>query len=233
MVRIIDKVFPWLVGLTAVAFAVMIYLIFFYAPVELTMGVVQKIFYSHVPAAMVMYAGFTLTAVGSLLYLLKRNKALDAVALSGVEVGLFFAVYVLVSGPLWAIKAWGKAWVWEPQLTATFVLFLLFAGYALLRWFSSDNEQIRKIAAVLAVIGFVDIPIVHYAVRKWGGLHPVVERQGGGGLADAMKLTLTVSMVAFLLLFLVLLWMRIRVRLTEMRLDEVYLDVEDVAHEMS
>jgi heme exporter protein C len=211
----------------------MIYLIFFYAPVELTMGVVQKIFYSHVPAAMVMYAGFTITAVGSLLYLLKRNKALDAVALSGVEVGLFFAVYVLVSGPLWAIKAWGKAWVWEPQLTATFVLFLLFAGYALLRWFSSDNEQIRKIAAVLAVIGFVDIPIVHYAVRKWGGLHPVVERQGGGGLAEPMKLTLTVSMVAFLLLFLVLLWMRIRVRLTELRLDEVYLDVEDVAHELS
>jgi heme exporter protein C len=233
MVRIIDKLFPWLVGLTAITVAVMVYMIFFYAPVELTMGVVQKIFYTHVPAAMVMYAGFTITAVGSLLYLLKRNKALDAVALSGVEVGLFFAVYVLVSGPLWAVKAWGKAWVWEPQLTATFVLFLLFAGYALLRWFSSDSEQIRKIAAVLAVIGFVDIPIVHYAVQKWGGLHPVVERQGGGGLAADMKLTLTVSMVAFLLLFLVLLWMRIRVRLTEIRVDEVFLDVEDVAHELS
>jgi heme exporter protein C len=233
VVRIIDKLFPWLVGLTAITVAVMVYMIFFYAPVELTMGVVQKIFYTHVPAAMVMYAGFTITAVGSLLYLLKRNKALDAVALSGVEVGLFFAVYVLVSGPLWAVKAWGKAWVWEPQLTATFVLFLLFAGYALLRWFSSDSEQIRKIAAVLAVIGFVDIPIVHYAVQKWGGLHPVVERQGGGGLAADMKLTLTVSMVAFLLLFLVLLWMRIRVRLTEIRVDEVFLDVEDVAHELS
>ena len=232
MVRIIDKFFPWLVGLTAIAFGVMIYMIFLYAPVELTMGVVQKIFYSHVPAAMVMYAGFTITAVGSLLYLLKRNEALDAVAVSGVEVGLFFAVYVLVSGPLWALKAWGKAWVWEPQLTATFVLFLLFAGYALLRWFSSDSEQVRKVAAVLAVIGFVDIPIVHYAVRKWGGLHPVVERQGGGGLIESMKLTLTVSMVAFLLLFLVLLWMRIRVRLTKLRLDEVYLDVEDAAHEV-
>lgn len=232
MVRIIDKVFPWLVGLTGIAVAVMIYLIFFYAPVELTMGVVQKIFYTHVPAAMVMYAGFTITAVGSLLYLLKRNNALDAVAVSGVEVGLFFAVYVLVSGPLWALKAWGKAWVWEPQLTATFVLFLLFAAYALLRWFSDDSEQVRKIAAVLAVIGFVDIPIVHYAVRKWGGLHPVVERQGGGGLADAMKLTLTVSMVAFLLLFLVLLWMRVRMRLTKLRVDEVYLDVEDAAHEL-
>ena len=158
-------------------------MIFFYAPVELTMGIVQKIFYVHVPAAMCAYAGFTVTSVASLLYLLKPRKGWDIAAQSGAELGLLFTIYVLISGPMWAYKAWGKAWTWDPQLTATFVLFLLYGGYFLLRQFSGPSERLRKIAAVLAVFAFIDIPIIHYAVKKWGGLHPVVEREGGDGLS--------------------------------------------------
>ncbi len=230
MIRAIEKLFPALVVFTALAFASALYLIFFYAPVEVTMGIVQKIFYVHVPAAMVMYAGFTITSVASLLYLLKPNRVWDMAALSGVEVGLLFCVYVLISGPIWAYKAWGVAWTWDPQLTATFVLFLLYGGYGLLRAFSGQSEQVRKIAAVLAVIAFVDIPVIHYAVQKWGGLHPVVERQGGGGLAPPMKVAFSVAMLAFLGLFVILLWLRLRVRMTERKLDQLYLDVEDAAH---
>lgn len=233
MIRFIEKIFPGLVALTALAFLASLYLIFFYAPVEASMGIVQKIFYVHVPAAMVMYAGFTITSVASLIYLLKPNRTWDIAALSGAELGMLFTIYVLVSGPLWGIKAWGKAWVWDPQLTATFVLFLLYGGYILLRAFSGKSQAMRKIAAVLAVIAFVDIPIIHYAVKKWGGLHPVVERSGGGGLAPEMKLALSVSMLAFLLLFLVMLWLRIRQRLTERKIDRLYLDVEDAAHALS
>lgn len=230
MVRTIDKLFPALVALTALAVLAALYLIFFHAPVETSMGIVQKIFYVHVPAAMVMYAGFTITSAASLVYLLKPNRAWDIAALSGAELGLLFCVYVLVSGPLWAYKAWGVAWTWDPQLTATFVLFLLYSGYGLLRAFSGKSEQVRKIAAVLAVIAFVDIPIIHYAVKKWGGLHPVVEREGGGGLAPEMKLAAAVSMLAFLGIFLVLFWLRVRMRLTERRIDSLYLDVEDASH---
>jgi heme exporter protein C len=229
MMRAIDKLFPVLVALTAVTSLLALYLIFFYAPVEVTMGIVQKILYVHVPAAMIMYAGFTLTAVASLLYLLKPHRRWDIVALSGVELGLLFCAFVLLSGMLWGSKAWGKAWVWDPQLTATFVLFLLYGGYGLLRLFSGASEQMRKIAAVLGVIAFVDIPIIHYAVSKWGGLHPVVEREGGEGLVASMKLTLSVSMLAFLGLFLVLLWMRIQMRTTEQHVDRLYLEVEDAA----
>lgn len=220
----------WLLtALTAVLTLSALGLTFFYAPTELTMGVVQKIFYSHVPAAMCAYAGFITASAASLGYLLKPRRGLDVVARSGVEIGLLFCVYVLVSGPLWAYKAWGKAWTWDPQLTATFVLFLLYGGYFLLRTFSGPSERVRKIAAALAVFAVVDIPIVHYAVKKWGGLHPTVEREGGGGLAPMMKTTFSVSMLAFLLLFAVLLWLAIRIRMREARVEQLYLEVEDLA----
>lgn len=229
MIRIIDRVFPALAFLSALALMAALYLIFFYAPIETTMGVVQKIFYVHVPAAMIMYAGFTVASLASLLYLIKPNRVWDMVAMSGAEVALLFCVYVLVSGPLWAYKAWGTAWTWDPQLTATFVLFLLYTGYILLRTFSGSGERVRKIAAVLAIIAFVDIPIIHYAVRQWGGMHPVVEREGGGGLGPEMKLVFSAAMFAFLGLFLVLFWLRLRVRLTQRTVDRLYLDVEDAA----
>lgn len=229
MRRWFDKLFPVLSVLTALLLMAALAMIFFYAPVERTMGIVQKIFYVHVPAAMATYAGFTVCSVASLLYLLKPNRSFDLAAQSGAEVGLLMCVYVLISGPLWGLKAWGKAWVWDPQLTATFVLFLLYGGYVLLRAFSPAVERLRRIAAVLAVLAFVDIPIVHWAVKRWGGLHPVVEREGGEGLADPMKLTLMVSMIAFLGLFTVLWWLRMRARLTAERIDGLYLDVEDAA----
>ncbi|MFW5967688.1 MAG: cytochrome c biogenesis protein [Persicimonas sp.] len=227
MIRTLDKIFPAVVALTVLAWLVALYLIFFHAPVEATMGIVQKIFYVHVPAAMIMYAGFTITAVASLFYLLRPHRGWDMAALTGAELGLLFCAYVLISGPLWALKAWGQAWTWDPQLTATFVLFLLYGGYGLLRAFSKGAGQIRKIAAVLAVIAFVDIPIIHYGVRKWGGMHPTVEREGGGGLAPEMKLALAVAMLAFLGLFLVLFWLRFRQRLAEYELDRLFVDVED------
>lgn len=224
----LGRAMPWVAALAAVGMAAAIGLAFFDAPVDRSMGIVQKIFYVHVPAAMAAYAGFTVTSVASLLYLLKPHRTWDAAAVSGAHIGLLFCLYVLISGPLWAYKAWGQAWVWDPQLTATFVLFLLYGGYVLLRAFSGDSERMRKISAVLAVIAFVDIPIVHYAVNMWRGTHPVIEREGGGGLAPAMKTAFSVNMVAFLLVFVVLLWFAIRVRRLQTRIDELHVDLRDV-----
>lgn len=229
----LNKLYWVLFGLSTVAMITAMSMIFFYAPVEQSMGIVQKIFYFHVPAAMCAYAGFTVCSVASLFYLLKPKEGWDIAARSGAEIGLLFTLYVLISGPLWALKAWGKAWTWDPQLTATFVLFLLYGGYFLLRTFSGPSERIRKIAAVLAVLAFVDIPIVHYAVKRWGGLHPVVEREGGGGLAPEIATTLSISMLAALLLFTVLLWMAVRIRLRQARVEELYLEVEDLSRRLS
>lgn len=224
-----NLVFWILTAAAAISTLAALALTFFYAPTELTMGVVQKIFYSHVPAAMCAYGGFIVASVASLGYLIRPKRGLDCVARAGVEVGLIFCLYVLISGPMWAYRAWGKAWVWDPQLTATFVLFLLYGGYFLLRLFSGQSERIRKTAATLAVFAVVDIPIVHYAVRQWGGMHPVVEREGGGGLAPAMKFTFSLSMLAFLILFAVLIWLSIRVKMRENRVEDLYLDIEDLA----
>lgn len=202
--------------------------IFYIAPLEQSMGIVQKIFYVHVPAAMAMYAGFGITSLTSLLYLLKPSPRFDNLAQSGVEIGVLFGLYVLISGPLWAYKAWGVAWTWDPQLTATLILFLLYSGYLLLRLFSPVNPRIRRIAAVIAVISAVDIPVIHYSVQKWGGLHPVVERSGGGGLADDMKLALLVSMAALLLLGALMMWLRYRVFTLQEEVEELYLTLDDI-----
>lgn len=232
MLQKAQRFLPALVGLTALVMLADMGLIFFYAPVERSMGIVQKIFYSHVPSALAAYAGFLITAACSLAYLFKPNAKLDMIARSGANVGILFCIYVLFSGPLWAFKAWGKAWTWDPQLTATFVLFMLFGGYVLLRWLSPDTAQMRRISAVLAVIAAVDIPIIHYAVKKWGGLHPTVERSGGGGLAPDMKLVFSFSMLAFLLLFVCLLLLELRSRLLKARLDQLHLDVEGISKEL-
>ncbi len=219
----------WVLFMAAtIALMVSLGLVFFSAPIEQTMGIVQKIFYVHVPAAMCAYAGFTICSFASLFYLLKPKKGWDIAALAGVETGLLFTVYVLVSGPLWALKAWGRAWVWDPQLTATFVLFILYGGYFMLRAFSGPSERIKKIAAVLAVFAFVDIPIIHYAVRM-GGLHPKVEREGGGGLAPDIATAFSASMLAWLLVFALLFWLAVRVRMKEAKVEELYLEVEDLA----
>lgn len=209
-----------------------LYSIFFQAPVELTMGIVQKIFYTHVPAAMCAYAGFTIASAASLAYLLKPRPGWDALAQTGVEIGLIFCLYVFVSGPLWAYKAWGKAWVWDPQLTATFVLFLLFGSAFLIRSFAGNSDRVKKIAAAVAIFAFIDIPIVHYAVRQWGGLHPTVEREGGGGLADDIAFTFRFSMLAVFALFLVLTWLASRIRARQLRVDRLYVEFEDLSRSL-
>jgi heme exporter protein C len=105
----LGRAFPWVMALTGAAMLASLGLIFWHAPVDTTMGIVQKIFYSHVPAAMASYAGFTITSVASLLYLIKPHRNWDIAAVAGAQVGLLFCAYVLISGPLWAIKAWGAA----------------------------------------------------------------------------------------------------------------------------
>lgn len=224
-----EKLIPLLAVVAVVIMVIGLWMVFYYAPVERVMGIVQKIFYVHVPAAMAMYAGFAVSAMCSLLYLLRPAKRWDSAAVAGAEMGMVACLFVLISGPLWAYKAWGTAWTWDPQLTATFVLFLMYGSYVLLRYFGGDGKQIKKVSAVLALLAIVNVPIVHYAAELWGGMHPVVEREGGEGLAAEMSLTLQVSMLGVLLVFLVTLWARFRVRMMETRIEELYLEVEDLA----
>jgi heme exporter protein C len=223
-----ERTGPGFVVLLAAAAAAILGTIHFVAyvvPVEATMGVVQKIFYFHVPAAYAMYLGATACFIGSVGYLARGTKGWDALAKGGAEVAVAMGLMVLISGPLWAAKAWGVYWTWDPRLTTSMLSVLIYVAYVVLRAFAGDGESERKFAAALGVLGAANLPIIHYSVQKWGGNHPKVITGGGGGLQHPdMKLGLTLGFVSFTLLALVLLWTRMRVDLAAARLAQIEQD---------
>jgi heme exporter protein C len=195
---------------TVALFLVALYQIFAVAPVELTMGVVQKIFYFHVPSAYCMYLGATACFVGSCWYLVKPSERADAIAQAGGELAVAFGVIVLISGPLWARKAWGTYWTWDPRLTTTLLALLIYVAYIVLRAFGGEGQAEKRFAAALGILGVADMPIIHWSVNKWSGQHPQVITGKGGGLDPAMKPALLYSFLAFTCLFVLLLWVRVR-----------------------
>jgi heme exporter protein C len=199
-----------LIGLTAIAAMVTLYLIFVVAPIERQMGVVQKIFYFHVPSAYGMYLGFVVCAVASAVYLAKRDDRWDAVGVAGAEVGCMFCFIVLTTGPLWGRKAWGTFWTWDPRLTTTLLAGMIFFAYVVLRSFGSVGEVEKRFAAGLAVFGLLDLPVIHYSVQRWRGTHPTVITGKGGGLHPDMYPALISSFVLFTLLAALLIWQRTR-----------------------
>jgi heme exporter protein C len=197
--------------LAGAANALALTLVFLYAPVEIQMGAVQKIFYYHVPSAIVCYVFLFLAFLFSALYLWREEPLYDHLAYAAAEVGWVFITAVLVTGPVWGRSAWGKWWVWEPRLTSFLVLWLTYSAYFLLRLFSRGEGRTAKIAAVLAIVAFFDVPIVHKAISWWGSIvHPkkVV-------LEPPMRLTFLVSLVAVFLLGAALAFTRTRLGLLE------------------
>ncbi len=213
-------VFQALALITLGVFAYLIYFIFNRTPEaqEAAGGLAQKIFYFHVPAAYALYLAGVACFIGSAAYLAKPTDARNALARAGAEVAVVFGMMVLVSGPLWAKKAWGVYWTWDPRLTTLLLSVLIYLAITVQRGFSGDGEAERKFAAALGVLGTVTLPIVHYAVRKWGGNHPTVITGSGRGLGDqAMYHALSVGFLAMTLLTVLLLWQRARLEISEAR----------------
>src|SRR5438477_1008765 len=157
------KAFPILGLLTAALLSYALYQALVVAPTEQTMGDVQRIFYYHVPSAWTAFILFTVNFVASLVYLFRRNPASDIVALVSAEVGVVFCTIVLVTGPIWARPVWGIWWTWDMRLTLTLVLWLIYVSYLVFRRFSSSS-QTPLLAAVLAVFGALDIPLVYFSI---------------------------------------------------------------------
>ncbi|HVU05467.1 MAG TPA: cytochrome c biogenesis protein [Polyangiaceae bacterium] len=215
--------FPALGAVTLAVFVGLIYLIFFVAPpAQATAGgIAQKIFYFHVPSAYAMYLSGAACFFASAAYLAGPSDGKNALARAGAECACLFGSMMLVSGPLWAKKAWGVYWTWDPRLTTTLLSVLVYVAVVVLRTFTGDGEAERKFAAGLGVLGTVNLPIIHYSVMKWGGNHPTVIGKGGGGLGHpAMKLTLLVGFVAMTLLAVLLVWLRTRLALLGSRLAQ-------------
>jgi heme exporter protein C len=188
---------------TGLAVLIALYLIFMVVPTEREMGVVQRIFYFHVASAWMMYVGFFLVAGASGVYLRNGSSGADRLALASAEVGVLFCSLVLITGPIWARPIWGVWWTWDPRLTMTVILWAVYVSYLMLRAFGGEDDAVRRYAAVLGIVGVLDIPIIMVSVRLLRGIHPAViaRNQGGSGLTDPwMRIGLAVSSVAVLLL---------------------------------
>jgi heme exporter protein C len=214
----------WIVGLlaaTALTFTALILFVFLKTPVAQPQagGLAQKIFYFHVPAAYAMYVCAVVCAVGSASYLVRPTDARDAWAKAGAECAAVFGSLVLVSGPLWAKKAWGVYWTWDPRLTTLLLTVVIYIAVVVVRKFAGDGDSERKFAAAFGVLGTAMLPIIHYSVRLWGGNHPTVIGKGGGGLQDpAMGQALTGGFVAMTLLAVLLLMLRAQLAQSQTRL---------------
>jgi len=142
-------------------------LVFAFTSVDSNMGFSQKIMYIHVPSMWVAYLAFFIVFASSIGYLWKRTEAFDRVAKCSAEIGVLFCGLGLVTGAIWGRPTWGTYWVWDARLTTTLILLLIFSGYALLRAFAAPGEQQARLAAVLGIVGFLDIPLIHVSVQWW------------------------------------------------------------------
>ena len=188
---------------TCAAMLAALWLVFMVVPTEREMGIVQRIFYFHVSSAWAAYLGFFIVAGASARYLWTGSRAADRLAEASAEVGVLFCTLVLITGPLWARPVWGVWFTWDPRLTMTVILWGIYASYILLRSFGGDDDAVRRWAAVLGIVGVLDIPIIMISVRLLRGIHPAViaRNEGGSGLVDPwMRTGLVVSAVAILLL---------------------------------
>ena len=181
-----------------------LYMVFMYVPTDKHTGIVQRIFYFHVPSAWVGFLAFLITFIFSIRYLWKRDMKCDTIAHASAEVGVVFTTLVLITGPIWAKPVWGIWWTWDARLTTSLVLWLIYVAYLLVRSYTAEPAQGARFGAVIAIIGFIDVPIVFLAVNLWRTQHPstmIFE----GGLTSPMLVTLLVCLAAFTVLYYLLL----------------------------
>ncbi|WP_017975686.1 cytochrome c biogenesis protein CcsA [Actinopolyspora halophila] len=194
----------------------------FSAPPDRFQGNLQRLMYVHVPAAWIAFLAFGITLVASLLWLWRRYRRYDHLAVASVEVGVFFTGLTLVLGSMWGKPVWGVWWTWDPRLVTTAIMFFVYLGYLALRRATVDPVTRARRSAVFGVVAFAQVPIVHMSVLWWRTLHqpPTVLKPGSPSIEPAMLAALLINVAAFTLLFAVLLRVRYRISVTEQRQEE-------------
>ena len=203
-----------------------LYLIFMIAPTDAVMGDVQRVFYFHVPMAIMSFLAFFVVFVASVGYLVRRGHRWDSVAHASAEVGVLFVSLALITGIIWGRPVWNTWWTWEPRLTTTLILWLIYVSYLMIRSYAPSQDKAARYSAVVGIIGFVDVPIVYYSVVWWRSIHPspvVGPFAESGALEPIMLMTLLFSLVTFVVLFALLVWERAALRDSEDQLGEMRL----------
>ncbi|MBI4300249.1 MAG: cytochrome c biogenesis protein CcsA [Chloroflexi bacterium] len=207
---------------------VTLYLIFMWVPMDAEQKDAQRIFYFHVPMAWVAFLAFFGVFVGSVVYLWKRDVAWDRFAYCSGEIGVVFTFLVLMTGSIWAKPIWGAWWTWDPRLTTTAMLLMIYISYLLIRAYAAQDAQAARFGAVVGIVGFVDVPIVYMSIRWWRTMHPAPVIGGGpdSGLDVTMLATLLVSVLAFTLFYLLLLRQRMAIKKMEHELEGMRYELE-------
>ena len=215
-----SMVFPLV---TAVTMFAAFSLISVYAPQEKSMGVIQKIFYLHVPLAWVTILAFLVIFVCSILFLAKGRIIYDNIARSSAKIGFIFNSLMLISGSIWAKAVWGVWWTWDPRLTTSLMLWFIYICYLLIRNSNFEEERGAKFAAVIGIIGFADIPVIALSTTLWQTLHPA-ELIFQGGLTVPMLITLMVCVLGFTLFYILLMTITVSIH----RLEGVVLEMKTI-----
>ena len=203
---LVDRMVPWLTALTLILLGIGLYLAFFVAPPDYQQGEIVKIIFIHVPAAWLAMFGYMLIAVAALGTLIWHHPLADVAAKTAAPIGATFTFIALVTGSLWGKPMWGTYWVWDARLTSVLVLFLLYLGLLALWRAIEEPGRAGRAAAILALVGAVNIPIIHYSVVWWNTLHQPasVFRVGGSTIDPSLLAPLLVMALAFMLLFILL-----------------------------
>jgi len=218
----LKKLFGPLVVFAAAMFAAAPFLIL-NAPYESTMGLVQKIFYFHAACGMGLFLAAFVSGSGSAVFLFTRRPWADRLAVAGAELTVILGLIVLVTGPLWARKAWGVWWQWDARLTSTLVMWMIFNAYLLLRRYGGPGSE--RLSAAVALFGMANVPFVYWSVNVWRTLHP--KTSVIPSLQPGMRGTFWFCVVAFLLASTLLLAARTELEKRRQELDQLYLAVED------
>ena len=206
--------------LVAVAMALL------YAPEERVMGQVQRIFYFHVPSALMSFLAFFVTLVAGIMYLRTRQPRWDQVASVSVEIGLLFTLSAMASGSIWARPIWNTWWTWDPRLTTYTIMALIYIAYLMLRQGLEDPDRRARFAAVYGIVGFISVPITYESIHWWRTIHPALfgsssaASQGHFDMTPRMLQTFLFSMLAFTVLYFCFLFNRMRLARLEERVEQ-------------
>lgn len=216
------KILKVLTGVTIALLLGALYLVFGYAPREAIMGEVQRVFYFHVAAGWVGMLAFLTTAAAGALYLARRDRRWDRLAVASVEIGVVFIFINIASGSIWARPAWNTWWTWDPRLVTATIMELLYVAYLMLRQGIDDPDRRARFGSVYGIAAFVSVPITFLSIRFFRTIHPVVigsndpSAQGAFDMTPRMLQTFMFSLLTFTFVYVSLLWHRVRLgRLAE------------------
>ena len=208
-----------LIAAAAAFIALTMWMVFAWVPTETNQGAIQRALYVHVPIAWVSMVAIVAVAIFSVLYLVTGRERWDRLGAATAETGVVFGALMLITGIVWARPVWGVWWTGEAKLTTALILFFVYVAYLMFRAYFPPGTQRRRLAAVIALIGAIDAPIIYWAANLWAEAHPPLivgpARDSDSALSADIGLTLLVGVIAFTLLFVVILVERYRIRRAE------------------